>query len=93
MQSVGVRSSTARFRCCMALARDGVSLATFSGAVEGRVIDEERGEGGFGYDSMFIPDGFEDTFGVLSAQVKNGLSHRARALAQVIEWLRVNEQE
>jgi XTP/dITP diphosphohydrolase len=42
---------------------------------------------------MFIPDGFEDTFGVLSAQVKNGLSHRARALAQVIEWLRVNEQE
>jgi XTP/dITP diphosphohydrolase len=93
MQSIGVRSSTARFRCCMALARDGVSLATFSGAVEGRVIDEERGEGGFGYDSMFIPDGFEDTFGVLSAQVKNGLSHRARALAQVIEWLRVNEQE
>lgn len=88
LQRVGVRTSTARFRCCMALARDGVTLATFSGAVEGRVTDEERGEGGFGYDAMFIPDGFEDSFGVLTAKIKNGLSHRARALSQVVEWMR-----
>lgn len=87
LEAVRARTSPARFRCCMALARAGQTLATFSGAVEGRVIDEERGTGGFGYDSMFIPDGFADTFGVLSAEVKNGLSHRARALAQVIEWL------
>ena len=87
MKTIGVDVSAARFRCCMALSRDGVTLATFSGAVEGRVRDYEQGEGGFGYDSMFVPEGFSDSFGVLSAEVKNSLSHRARALAQVIEWL------
>ena len=90
LAGIGATNSTARFRCCMALARDGVTLGTFSGAVEGRVIDHEQGEGGFGYDSMFVPAGFDETFGVLSAEVKNGLSHRARALAQVVEWLREN---
>jgi XTP/dITP diphosphohydrolase len=77
----------ARFRCCMALARGGVTLAVFNGSVEGRIIAEEQGEGGFGYDPLFIPDGHEQTFGVLPAAVKNALSHRARALAQVVTWL------
>ncbi len=77
----------ARFRCCMALAKGGVTRAVFNGAVEGRVIAKEQGDGGFGYDALFIPDGYEDTFGVLSAETKNQLSHRARALVQVKEWL------
>ncbi len=77
----------ARFRCCMAVARDGVTLAIFHGAVEGRIIASEQGTGGFGYDPLFIPDGFADTFGVLSAETKNELSHRARALVQVVGWL------
>ena len=77
----------ARFRCCMALARDAHTEVVFSGNVEGRVIREDQGAGGFGYDPLFIPDGYEDTFGVLPAEVKNALSHRAKALAQVIEWL------
>jgi len=78
---------SARFRCCMAVARDGVTLAVFNGAVEGCVIATEQGGGGFGYDPLFVPDGFADTFGVLSAETKNQLSHRARALAQMVPWL------
>jgi XTP/dITP diphosphohydrolase len=79
----------ARFRCVMALAENGRTLATFDGRVEGQVIDAERGEGGFGYDALFVPDGYDQTFGELSAKVKNELSHRARALGRVMEWLRV----
>ena len=77
----------ARFRCTMALAQAGRTLGVCDGRVEGRVIAEERGSGGFGYDSMFIPDGHAETFGVLSSDVKNGLSHRARALAKAAEIL------
>ena len=81
---------TGRFRCCMSVARGGKSLRTFSGAVEGRIVLQECGDGGFGYDALFIPDGFEKTFGELPAETKNTLSHRARALAQVVEWLAEN---
>jgi XTP/dITP diphosphohydrolase len=72
----------ARFRCTMAIAQTGRTLAVCDGRVEGRVISDEHGSGGFGYDSMFIPDGHTETFGVLPPDVKNGLSHRARALAK-----------
>ena len=71
----------ARFRCCMALARAGETVAVFQGAVEGTILSAEQGDGGFGYDALFVPDGFSDTFGVLPALTKNQLSHRARALA------------
>ncbi|HRH95071.1 MAG TPA: non-canonical purine NTP pyrophosphatase [Prosthecobacter sp.] len=77
----------ARFRCCMVLARDGEVLHITHGSVEGRVITTEQGEGGFGYDSMFIPNGFSETFGVLPAETKNQLSHRARALAAMQQQL------
>ena len=79
---------TARFRCVMALAENGEALGTFDGRVEGQVLAEERGEGGFGYDSMFVPDGYEQTFAELSSDIKNSLSHRARALAKVAERLK-----
>lgn len=70
-----------RFHCCMALARDGQVLETTHGSVEGIILPYEVGEGGFGYDPLFVPLGFTDTFGVLPAETKNQLSHRARALA------------
>jgi len=76
-----------RFRCCMVLARDGEVLHITHGTVEGQLITQEQGEGGFGYDSMFIPEGFHDTFGELPAETKNHLSHRARALATMKEKL------
>ena len=79
---------SARFHCVIALARDGKVEASFDGAVEGTIIDQERGDGGFGYDPLFIPQGYQDTFGELPAAVKNGMSNRGRALAKVIAYLR-----
>jgi len=79
---------SARFHCVIALARDGRVEASFDGAVEGSINDRERGENGFGYDPLFIPQGYQDTFGELPAAVKNGMSHRGRALAKVIAYLR-----
>jgi XTP/dITP diphosphohydrolase len=81
---------TARFRCAMALARGGEIVGRFEGAVEGSLLDGERGEGGFGYDALFVPDGEHETFAQLPAETKNRLSHRARALQQVIEFLERN---
>lgn len=78
---------TGRFRCCMVLARDGEVKGVFDGSVEGTLLLEEEGTGGFGYDALFVPEGFDHSFGVLPATTKNALSHRSRALSQVIEWL------
>jgi XTP/dITP diphosphohydrolase len=79
---------TARFRCVMVLATQGELLGSFEGIVEGQVIAEERGSGGFGYDPLFIPQGYAETFGELQPEIKNSLSHRGRALAKVLEFLR-----
>jgi XTP/dITP diphosphohydrolase len=81
---------TARFRCVLALSQNGTLLKTFDGAVEGRVIDSLRGPGGFGYDPLFIPDGYDETFGELPADVKNSISHRSRALTKFRAWLEEN---
>jgi len=78
---------TARFRCAIAIAERGRVLASFSGSVEGRIVLAESGTGGFGYDSLFIPEGWDKTFAELDAETKNGLSHRARAMAQAMDWL------
>jgi XTP/dITP diphosphohydrolase len=77
-----------RFRCCMAVAKDGKVIRVFHGSVEGVLRVEEEGVGGFGYDPLFVPTRFEQSFGVLPPATKNELSHRARALSQVIEWLK-----
>ena len=78
----------ARFRCVVALARNGNLFGTFEGTVEGRISDETRGNGGFGYDPIFIPQGSEQTFGELSAEVKNTISHRAKAIRVLAVKLR-----
>jgi XTP/dITP diphosphohydrolase len=82
------KARSARFRCVLVLARDGVTLGNFEGTVEGVIINAERGEGGFGYDPLFVPAGHCKTFAQLPAEVKNRESHRARALAQALEFLR-----
>ena len=81
------KARSARFRCAMALAESGAVLGTFDGAVEGVIINEEKGAGGFGYDALFVPEGYCETFGQLPAETKNQLSHRARALAKVAAFL------
>jgi len=83
----GKENRRARFRCTMVLALNGVERANFSGSVEGQLVEALHGEGGFGYDPLFIPAGHERTFAELGDEIKNTLSHRSRALAQVIAFL------
>ena len=78
---------TARFRCVVTIARGGEVVTQFDGAVEGCIARAESGSGGFGYDALFIPAGHDRSFGELSEAVKNGMSHRARALAGFCDWL------
>ena len=82
---------TGRFQCVMVLARGGEALADFAGAVEGRLVDQPRGAQGFGYDPYFIPEGYTETFAELGREIKNGMSHRGRALAQAADWVKQNE--
>jgi len=78
---------TARFRCVMVIAENGKPLAHFDGSVEGSIISDLTGDKGFGYDPLFIPQGHDKTFAQLGDEIKNQLSHRAKALQQVITWL------
>ncbi len=78
----------ARFRCVIVLAQGGKALADFSGAVEGGILTAaQEGEGGFGYDPLFVPDGYAESFARLGEEVKNTLSHRSKALDGVKQWL------
>jgi XTP/dITP diphosphohydrolase len=88
LRNLGGEEFAARFRCVMVLASQGELLGSFTGTIKGKVVLEERGESGFGYDSMFVPQGYTETFGELQAEIKNSLSHRGRALAKVLEFLR-----
>ena len=80
---------TARFRCVLAVAEQGKTLTVFDGTVEGILSHEVRGEGGFGYDPIFMPlfqGGYTQTFGELSSEIKHTMSHRSMALQQFKEW-------
>lgn len=76
----GSPNRRARFRTVIALARPGEEPLTVEGSVQGMIIEELRGNQGFGYDPLFMPDGYNQTFAELPAEVKNKISHRARAL-------------
>ena len=83
----GKENRRARFVCAIAIAFNGEVLETFEGTVEGTITLAPRGEGGFGYDPVFQPDGYDQTFGELPAEVKNSISHRARAFANAMEFV------
>lgn len=82
----GVSDRRARFRTVIALLLDGKEYR-FEGIVEGRIIDHEIGREGFGYDPLFMPDGFDKTFAEMTADEKNAVSHRGRAVRQLAEFL------
>ncbi|HEY6070638.1 MAG TPA: XTP/dITP diphosphatase [Chthoniobacterales bacterium] len=82
------RNRSARFRCVIALAGNGKLLGNFEGVVEGEIVDLPRGTNGFGYDPVFQPSGFEQTFAEMVAKSKNKISHRAKAIAALREALR-----
>ena len=78
----------ARFVCVVAISTpDGRVLTTAEGVCDGKMIFEERGTNGFGYDPLFVPDGFDQTFAELSDSIKNRISHRARALLKTRTFL------
>ena len=93
LAGIGARNDArrGRFRCVVALARNGSLLGTFEGIVEGRIADEVRGDSGFGYDPIFVPDGSDQTFGELPTEVKNAISHRAKAIRAVADKLRLRQ--
>ncbi|MCQ2258442.1 MAG: non-canonical purine NTP diphosphatase [Bacteroidaceae bacterium] len=74
------------FRTSIALVL-GEEIHYFDGVVEGTITTDKRGEGGFGYDPIFMPDGYDKTFAELGNDIKNHISHRARAVAKLAEFL------
>ena len=85
LQGVPAAKRTARFRCVLAVAQGGRTLATFEGAVEGRITEAPRGANGFGYDPVFFHEEACRTFAELSREEKQRLSHRGQAIARFIE--------
>lgn len=81
-----VKDRTARFRTVISLIINGVEHQ-FEGRVEGRIATEKHGKEGFGYDPIFIPEGYNKSFAELGEEVKNQISHRARAVKKLAEYL------
>jgi len=77
----------ARFVCTMVIADASTTVCVAQGVCEGRIATARAGSGGFGYDSIFVPDGHQLTFAQLSADIKNEISHRARALQEIRKFL------
>jgi non-canonical purine NTP pyrophosphatase, rdgB/HAM1 family len=85
----GISNREARFRTVISLIIEGKTHA-FEGVIKGKIIEEERGEAGFGYDPIFMPDGYDKTFAELGNDIKNEISHRALAVNKLCEFLKNN---
>jgi len=83
----GVANRRARFRTVLAFAPDAQTLYLFEGICPGYILEVERGEGGFGYDPLFVPEGYTQTFAELSLEEKNRISHRGQALRAFAHFL------
>ncbi len=83
----GQENRKARFRTVIALI-ENTELTTFTGVVNGKIIETPAGAGGFGYDPLFVPDGWTKTFAEATAEEKNAVSHRGRATRKLIEYLK-----
>ena len=81
----GETNRGAQFRTVITLIKVSGERLAVSGVVRGRIAEEEYGNGGFGYDPVFIPEGYDKTFGELPAEIKNSISHRARALQALVK--------
>lgn len=83
----GETNRSAQFRCVLAMAKQGQLLLTTEGICSGKILTESRGHLGFGYDPLFVPEGYDKTFAELPAIIKNQISHRAKAINQLKKWL------
>ena len=79
----------AQFRTVLAVYMNGIKH-TFEGVIRGTIAKTKTGSGGFGYDPIFIPEGYKESFGVLSSDIKNSISHRGRAIQSFKEFLLSN---
>ncbi len=84
----GIENRNARFITVLTLLLDG-KYVQFEGEVKGQIISEKRGEQGFGYDPVFLPDGFTKTFAQMNMDEKNEIAHRARALKKLSDYLKI----
>lgn len=82
----GKENRNAQFRTVIAVILDNKTYF-FEGSISGQIIDTQRGDGGFGYDSIFIPNGYDKTFAELPTEVKNSISHRALAMQKFKEFI------
>ncbi len=87
LRDVPPGARTARFVCCMALAFPNGSLVTFFGEARGSITREPKGKTGFGYDPVFLPDGFTRTFAEMAGEEKDRLSHRGKAIEKLAQFL------
>ena len=88
LAAAGDSDRSARFVCVIAVADPSTGeVETFDGVCEGRIARAPRGTGGFGYDPLFVPEGHTQTFGELSDEIKQQISHRARALSKAARFL------
>lgn len=83
----GITNREAQFRTAICLIEGGEEHL-FEGLVKGKIIEEKRGEAGFGYDPVFVPDGYDKTFAELGEDIKNQISHRARAVKKLCDYLK-----
>lgn len=83
----GKTNREAQFRTAICLIENGEEHL-FEGLVKGKIIEEKRGEAGFGYDPVFVPDGYDKTFAELGEDIKNQISHRARAVKKLCDYLK-----
>ncbi len=83
----GVKNRRAQFRTVIALILDGNEYL-FEGKVDGEIIDKGRGSDGFGYDPIFLPEGYSQTFAEMPLELKNQISHRGRAVAKLVDFLK-----
>jgi len=81
-----IKNRKARFRTVISLVVNGKETQ-FEGVVNGRILNEKRGQGGFGYDPAFQPDGYNETFAEMGMEEKNRISHRGKAVKKLVEYL------
>ena len=89
MHQSGCADRSASFACCIAVTMlDGISY-TFQGICSGKIADIPAGSNGFGYDSIFVPSGYQSTMAQMTSNTKNHISHRAKAFRYLSEWLQL----
>lgn len=87
MKETHSNNRNAHFSCVLVLGYPNGTYHAFEGRVDGQIIDEQRGDGGFGFDPVFMPNGYDKTFAELGSDVKNKISHRGHALEKFAAYI------